>query len=84
MSMFYSNPKLSAARTARRDALTQRSPALAKLMKPFWDAADAKYGQKADAGAPQPDSTTTMIYGPGPLGATPQVGGRNTKTLLGM
>lgn len=84
MSMLYNNPKLSAARTARREALTQRSPGLAKLFKPFWDAADAKYGQKPDEGAPQADSTTTMIYGPGPLGAAPQAGGRNTKTLLGM
>lgn len=85
MSMLYNNPRLSAARTARREALTQRFPKLAERMKPFWDAMDKKFGvQSADGGAPAGASAPAASA---PLGAAPplpQAGGRTSKTLLGM
>ena len=83
MSAFYNNPKLSAARTARREALTQRFPKLAERMKPFWDAYDKKFGvQSPDGGGAQstPAATSSSLGSAPPL---PQAGGRTSKTLLG-
>lgn len=63
MSMITQDPKFRENVMRRREALTQRFPKFAALMKPSWDRMDQKYGLKTasqQAGA-QPAAVTAPL-----------------------